>query len=435
MNKGLTPSQIDAIEIAVMLGFADIKGEGKTCVIMRADDAQSLVSGIEKTDYAAVLKKLEMFDKCITALVMLYGIIEIDEAVDRIKEEMVIDGGIAGIKRMLYWHSRMMNIVETSSNLQSHVAYVQIPGLNGNRIIEYRNREKIDNVLGYKPYKRGFLKTYDGNIAEMYECWADMHGLLTYVYGMDDDIAGEFCIDLFYMVSDRAASADDLYNSILEKCGADSPFTKAAVYECCLACVNDTDIPQLMGHSREDYYKKTGRWPGGLLFGNGKRKKIERDTPPGFLPETDQHKMLFISTSEAIENNREKALKGIDELTEKYSDNLVVLAIAVDPYVAVGHREKAKRVLQTLRLMDHSLGKEIKYITERIDLKKNRDADEKVPDSQFMPSGTIWDMEDNLYTPQPQIERQHPKVGRNDPCPCGSGKKFKKCCQGKGIYD
>ena len=24
-----------------------------------------------------------------------------------------------------------------------------------------------------------------------------------------------------------------------------------------------------------------------------------------------------------------------------------------------------------------------------------------------------------------------PKVGRNDPCPCGSGKKFKNCCLGK----
>jgi len=24
--------------------------------------------------------------------------------------------------------------------------------------------------------------------------------------------------------------------------------------------------------------------------------------------------------------------------------------------------------------------------------------------------------------------RAEPKVGRNDPCPCGSGKKFKKCC-------
>jgi uncharacterized protein len=26
------------------------------------------------------------------------------------------------------------------------------------------------------------------------------------------------------------------------------------------------------------------------------------------------------------------------------------------------------------------------------------------------------------------IRREEPKVGRNDDCPCGSGKKFKKCC-------
>jgi uncharacterized protein YecA (UPF0149 family) len=24
--------------------------------------------------------------------------------------------------------------------------------------------------------------------------------------------------------------------------------------------------------------------------------------------------------------------------------------------------------------------------------------------------------------------RVQPMVGRNDPCPCGSGKKYKKCC-------
>jgi preprotein translocase subunit SecA len=26
------------------------------------------------------------------------------------------------------------------------------------------------------------------------------------------------------------------------------------------------------------------------------------------------------------------------------------------------------------------------------------------------------------------FRRAAPKVGRNDPCPCGSGKKHKKCC-------
>ena len=31
--------------------------------------------------------------------------------------------------------------------------------------------------------------------------------------------------------------------------------------------------------------------------------------------------------------------------------------------------------------------------------------------------------------PKPQTQRHEgPKVGRNDPCPCGSGKKYKKCC-------
>jgi preprotein translocase subunit SecA len=26
------------------------------------------------------------------------------------------------------------------------------------------------------------------------------------------------------------------------------------------------------------------------------------------------------------------------------------------------------------------------------------------------------------------VRRELPKVGRNEPCPCGSGKKFKNCC-------
>ena len=32
-----------------------------------------------------------------------------------------------------------------------------------------------------------------------------------------------------------------------------------------------------------------------------------------------------------------------------------------------------------------------------------------------------------------QVVRNGPKIGRNDPCPCGSGKKFKKCCGADGA--
>jgi len=30
------------------------------------------------------------------------------------------------------------------------------------------------------------------------------------------------------------------------------------------------------------------------------------------------------------------------------------------------------------------------------------------------------------------VHREAPKIGRNDPCPCGSGKKYKKCCGAAG---
>lgn len=38
----------------------------------------------------------------------------------------------------------------------------------------------------------------------------------------------------------------------------------------------------------------------------------------------------------------------------------------------------------------------------------------------------VSDLERLLNPPQPV--RAEKKVGRNEPCPCGSGKKYKKCC-------
>ena len=41
--------------------------------------------------------------------------------------------------------------------------------------------------------------------------------------------------------------------------------------------------------------------------------------------------------------------------------------------------------------------------------------------------GNAWRFYAASTIPQEPIVREEPKVGRNDPCPCGSGKKYKKC--------
>jgi SEC-C motif-containing protein len=50
---------------------------------------------------------------------------------------------------------------------------------------------------------------------------------------------------------------------------------------------------------------------------------------------------------------------------------------------------------------------------------------EKIDNKWFFMDGKIFGSD--------PIRRETPKIGRNDPCSCGSGKKFKKCCgQAKG---
>lgn len=61
-------------------------------------------------------------------------------------------------------------------------------------------------------------------------------------------------------------------------------------------------------------------------------------------------------------------------------------------------------------------------------------ADQKGNDYLHHEIATFKNIEDKWYYEDGQIvgtgpiTRSAPKVGRNEPCPCGSGKKFKKCC-------
>jgi SEC-C motif domain protein len=48
--------------------------------------------------------------------------------------------------------------------------------------------------------------------------------------------------------------------------------------------------------------------------------------------------------------------------------------------------------------------------------------------SRFRREGERWYYVDGEVQRPGTYVQEHVKVGRNDPCPCGSGKKYKKCC-------
>jgi len=74
-------------------------------------------------------------------------------------------------------------------------------------------------------------------------------------------------------------------------------------------------------------------------------------------------------------------------------------------------------------LLDSPLDDEEEQAFSRLDgyeEEEGPDPDEPWGDSHRGGSGSSW------VEPQPFIAP--PKIGRNDPCPCGSGKKYQKCC-------
>jgi len=58
----------------------------------------------------------------------------------------------------------------------------------------------------------------------------------------------------------------------------------------------------------------------------------------------------------------------------------------------------------------------------------NKKPQEFEEQARFEKRDETWYYVDGEVAGQTTYRRESPKVGRNDPCPCGSGKKYKKCC-------
>jgi hypothetical protein len=131
---------------------------------------------------------------------------------------------------------------------------------------------------------------------------------------------------------------------------------------------------------------------------------FERSKPEDDLLDTD---FLGLLVSDIMDANLPELLPSIKRLYEK---GYVSIGIA-------GTYESVQRDFEQHARIDHKrkiLGIFDLY-NDIVDNWAGYNEDEEFTDDEF----------DNPYLQKPVISV---KIGRNDPCPCGSGKKYKKCC-------
>ncbi|WP_394850560.1 SEC-C domain-containing protein [Pendulispora brunnea] len=155
---------------------------------------------------------------------------------------------------------------------------------------------------------------------------------------------------------------------------------------------------------------------------------------------------------------RDEARQLMAALRASHPDDLDVMDQAADVLVALGEDAEAEALSREVRARaeDTSDGESIVTSTERIiDLLRKRgeegeaqeleeelvelvehgipirdDEDDEFEESLDADGGIFAEPppREPLPTGPDGVLRTGPKVGRNDPCPCGSGKKYKKCC-------
>lgn len=128
---------------------------------------------------------------------------------------------------------------------------------------------------------------------------------------------------------------------------------------------------------------------------------------------------------EILLTNPDEEVKGtVKELAEKFGQHVMTMVGFLD---GINDSLKVKNPIETMTeetVVSLAFDKELLY--------KNM-VDAKADWLYELPQWEqIFDEETRkrLYREQKQsgTVRKEKKIGRNDPCPCGSGKKYKKCC-------
>ncbi len=83
--------------------------------------------------------------------------------------------------------------------------------------------------------------------------------------------------------------------------------------------------------------------------------------------------------------------------------------------------------VKVLSLVQIEGSQDVDDFDEKIASERSQDLEATHPAAAGMADGSA-SVENESQAKESTFKREAPKVGRNDPCPCGSGKKYKQCC-------
>lgn len=423
--------ETDAIFKAIALGLADFsmrKSNGfQRAKLSFASDIQDILSGLDKKRRQKIYREIDIFSERLRPLLFLYGVVEIETLYDLYRKIYRDKTEREDFLRLLYWHTRFTGKLHTCF-LPEGTGYASLADIDTAGIIE--KMDKYAKNLGYAPLSAEELKIFADDI------WAD-NEWKSIVYGIFREYSDapkenlEKAFSVVYMSVFNGETLPEVLKPVFDfHIMKESQLADICeIWTAISGMMLEQRLPMLKGRSRMSYAEEKGisPWQAGML----KDEEIQSDsrTCPmcGFPAEIQEMMYDAVSFADEIAMRKLLRYKARNQICSE--EFLYLLAEA---HVIVSDNKSAEKLIRELGESSERGKAAAAELREALECGEDVWDDEDVnqpfgsgPLLQSAPYQQDWDDD---WGPQQPYVRETPKIGRNDPCPCGSGKKYKKCC-------
>ena len=402
---------------AIALGLMDVSfavADGRCVITVSfASDLPEILKPLKNA--RPVFLWVKRYSDRLRNVILTYGMIEMDALYDMFCSIYSDTITREDFLRFVYWHARFNNKIQTMYT-PDHKNYAASVPIDGSKVLE--DQIKYAEELDYRAWTRSELKRKADDIMGEHSVFQYLYECLIYGAGQPEPVVYQILNDTVAAIQNGRTITEILENGILSVCGQIDLETTGSLWENLASAMLEMELPMLKGRSREEYaaLKKISPWTVQMISSpvDGKNTK-ERHIWE--FPAEIQEKLHM------VRNCNSPGLDDIWEYEEKEQiSSEEVLFLLADTCMAFHEKERVEVLIRKLKKGSPRGKKGAEFLMLDLDAEDERMYQNF--ENLFLPGGYPAE---RAVIQEPYI-RKHAKIGRNDSCPCGSGKKYKKCC-------
>ena len=407
--------RVNLVSKVLGMGLADFSENKEGGVLSFAKDAECFIERDAK-NRKKVYKALKEFDDRVGKLIQVYGVIELDSLYEIYKRLYAEEIEKEDFFRYIYWHARFNSFVNTAYHLDG-TCYVASTELDVQNILV--ETEKYAKELPYADFSRKEISRMGDDLANRSD-WIDI--LMTtfhYQLGMDVYEARAWLYEIIPAIMDGSTLRQVL--EVLREQNKEqwSLEVSTKLWMVISGLMLEFELPMLKGRSRRKYAEEQNcsPWSVGMV-----------EMPTADMLGKDCSMCQFSAEVqgwmyEAVNFGVEDCITQLLKYKEqKYICSEEYQYLLATACVSFGYTKEAEKLIRQLKsgsISGRSVARHLKL--------KLRERYEVLDDEEDWLGMADWNPMKQMPVQQPYV-RSNPKVGRNDSCPCGSGKKYKHCC-------